>query len=37
VWVPNGVPSGDFSGVGLLDPDGDQQQFAIRAQFQLLL
>lgn len=37
VWVPNGVPTGDFSGTGLLDPDGDQQQFAIRAQFQLLL
>ena len=37
VWLPNGVPSGDFSGIGLLDPDGDQTQFAIRAQFQLLL
>ena len=37
VWCPSGVPSGDFSGTGLLDPDGDEQQFAIRAQFQLLL
>lgn len=37
VWLPNGAPSGDFSGAGLLDPDGDEQQFAIRAQFQLLL
>jgi hypothetical protein len=37
VWLPNGVPSGDFSAAGLLDPDGDEQQFAIRAQFQLLL
>jgi hypothetical protein len=37
VWTPNGVPTGDFSGAGLLDPDGDEQQFAVRAQFQLLL
>jgi hypothetical protein len=37
VWLPNGIPTGDFSGAGLLDPDGDQQQFAVRAQFQLLL
>ena len=37
VWVPDGVPPGDYSGLGLLDPDGDEQQFAVRAQFQLLL
>jgi hypothetical protein len=37
VWAPNGVPTGDFTGTGLLDPDGDEQQFAVRAQFQLLL
>ncbi|HZN64942.1 MAG TPA: porin [Tepidisphaeraceae bacterium] len=36
VWCPNGVPI-DLNGIGLLEPDGDEEQFAIRGQFQLLL
>ena len=36
VYAPDGVPT-DQTGIGLLDPDGDEQQIAIRAQFQLLL
>ena len=36
VYAPNGVPT-DQAGIGLLDPDGDEQQIAVRAQFQLLL
>ena len=37
VFAPNGVPTGDFSQTGLLDPDGDESQFVIRTQFQILL
>ena len=36
VWLPNGTPN-EQSGLGILDPDGDDDQFAIRTQFQLLL
>jgi phosphate-selective porin OprO/OprP len=36
VWLPNGTPN-DQSGIGILDPDGDDDQFAIRGQFQLLI
>jgi hypothetical protein len=35
-WLPNGVPSNE-TGIGYIDPDGDEQQFAVRGQFQLLL
>jgi hypothetical protein len=37
LYLPHGVPTGDFSQCGLLDPDGDDTQFAIRTQFQILL
>ena len=37
VWLPNGAPDGDFTGTGILGPDGDENQFALRAQFQLLM
>ena len=36
VWLPNGAPNNQ-DGIGILDPDGDESQFAVRAQFQLLL
>jgi hypothetical protein len=36
LWLPNGAPSNE-NGAGVLDPDGDDTQFAVRAQFQLLL
>ena len=36
VWAPNGIPS-DQNGLGLIEPDADEEQFAVRAQFQLLL
>jgi hypothetical protein len=36
VYLPDGIPS-DQNGIGELDPDADSDQFALRAQFQLLL
>ena len=35
-YLPSGVPN-DQNGIGYLDPDGDEAQFAVRSQFQLLL
>jgi hypothetical protein len=35
-WLPNGAPA-DLNGIGILDPDGDDDQFVIRTQFQLLI
>ena len=35
-YLPNGVPS-DQNQIGELDPDADDDQFVLRAQFQLLL
>ena len=35
-WLPSGTPN-DQSGLGILDPDGDDDQFMIRTQFQLLI
>ena len=36
VWLPDGTPTNE-TGLGVLDPDADAEQFAVRAQFQLLL
>lgn len=36
MWLPNGTPSNQ-TGIGILDPDGDDDQFVIRTQFQLLI
>jgi hypothetical protein len=36
VWLPDGTP-GNETGIGHLDPDADESQFLLRAQFQLLL
>ena len=35
-WLPNGAPN-EQTGIGVLDPDGDDTQFMIRTQFQLLI
>jgi hypothetical protein len=35
-WLPNGAPNNQ-DGIGVLDPDGDDDQFMIRTQFQLLI
>jgi hypothetical protein len=35
-WLPNGSPSNQ-TGIGILDPDNDEDQFMIRTQFQLLI
>ena len=35
-WLPSGAPN-DQNGIGILDPDGDDGQFVIRTQFQLLI
>ena len=35
-WLPNGTPNNQ-EGIGYIDPDGDDDQFVIRTQFQLLI
>lgn len=35
-WLPSGSPANE-TGIGIIDPDGDDDQFMIRSQFQLLL
>ena len=35
-WLPSGAPNNQ-DGLGILDPDGDDDQFMIRTQFQLLI
>jgi hypothetical protein len=35
-WLPSGAPQ-NLDGIGILDPDGDQDQFVIRTQFQLVI
>jgi hypothetical protein len=35
-FLPEGSPAND-PGIGILDPDGDESQFVLRSQFQLLL
>ena len=35
-WLPNGSPA-NLTGIGILDPDNDEDQFMIRTQFQLLI
>jgi hypothetical protein len=35
-WLPNGTPV-NFDAGGILDPDGNDAQFVLRGQFQLLL
>lgn len=35
-WLPNGTPNGQ-DGIGILDPDNDEDQFIVRTQFQLLI
>ena len=35
-WLPNGTPNNQ-DGIGILDPDSDEDQFLIRTQFQLLI
>jgi hypothetical protein len=35
-WLPDGIPTNQAQ-IGELDPDGDEDQFVLRGQFQLLL
>ena len=35
-WLPSGAPT-NIEGIGILDPDGDDDQFLLRTQFQLLI
>ena len=35
-WLPSGSPA-NLTGIGVLDPDNDEDQFMIRTQFQLLI
>ena len=35
-YLPNGTPSNQ-TGIGILDPDNDEDQFLLRTQFQLLI
>ena len=35
-WLPSGSPA-NLTGIGVLDPDHDEDQFVIRTQFQLLI